>query len=103
MEARTHCRLTYAEGGKISWIEQDFLSCSGNFKSSFNDQPSSMTHPSPSSETSQRPRVGIVGAGLAGLRCAEVLINEGVEVTILEARNRIGGRVSSHLGDCVRC
>lgn len=44
--------------------------------------------------------VGIVGAGIAGLRCADVLIQAGMKVTILEARDRIGGRVaqSRHLG-----
>ncbi|QSS50816.1 flavin-containing amine oxidase [Histoplasma capsulatum var. duboisii H88] len=39
------------------------------------------------------PHVGIVGAGLAGLRCADVLLDRGFRVTILEARDRIGGRV----------
>lgn len=37
--------------------------------------------------------MGIVGAGLAGLRCADVLLDRGFRVTILEARDRIGGRV----------
>lgn len=37
--------------------------------------------------------VGIVGAGFAGLRCADVLLKRGVKVTIFEARNRVGGRV----------
>ena len=32
---------------------------------------------------------------MAGLRCAEVLIEKGIKVTILEGRNRIGGRVCS--------
>lgn len=36
----------------------------------------------------------IIGAGLAGLRCAEILIGDDIEVTILEARDRLGGRVS---------
>jgi monoamine oxidase len=40
------------------------------------------------------PHVGIIGAGVAGLRCADVLLQHGVKVTILEARNRVGGRVS---------
>ncbi|KAF8861745.1 FAD/NAD(P)-binding domain-containing protein [Acephala macrosclerotiorum] len=40
-----------------------------------------------------KPHVGIVGAGVSGLRCAEVLLNHGFQVTILEARDRIGGRV----------
>ena len=38
--------------------------------------------------------VGITGAGLAGLS-AEVLVEEGIKVTIIEARDRLGGRVSS--------
>jgi monoamine oxidase len=40
--------------------------------------------------------VGIIGAGVAGLRCAEVLLSHGVNVTIIEGRERLGGRVSSH-------
>ncbi|GAB7353758.1 hypothetical protein MBLNU459_g4150t2 [Dothideomycetes sp. NU459] len=47
--------------------------------------------------------VGIVGAGFAGLRCADVLLQHGHQVTIFEARNRVGGRVgqSNHLGHLV--
>ena len=40
------------------------------------------------------PNVCIVGAGVAGLRCADVLLKQGAKVTILEGRNRVGGRVS---------
>ena len=40
------------------------------------------------------PQICVVGAGVAGLRCAEVLLELGVKVTILEARDRVGGRVS---------
>jgi monoamine oxidase len=40
--------------------------------------------------------VVIVGGGLAGLRCAEVLVARGAEVVVLEARRRVGGRVFSH-------
>jgi len=39
------------------------------------------------------PHVCVVGAGVAGLRCADVLSKAGIKVTLLEARNRIGGRV----------
>jgi monoamine oxidase len=40
-------------------------------------------------------KVAIVGAGLAGLAAADVLAREGAEVVVLEARERIGGRVWS--------
>ena len=41
-----------------------------------------------------KPHVAIVGAGFAGLRCADVLLKSGAKVTIYEARDRVGGRVS---------
>ncbi|KAI2472925.1 FAD/NAD(P)-binding domain-containing protein [Annulohypoxylon bovei var. microspora] len=52
------------------------------------------------SYSDKRPHVGIVGAGISGLRCADILLNHGFKVTILEARNRIGGRIcqSDELG-----
>ncbi|KUJ06995.1 amine oxidase [Mollisia scopiformis] len=43
--------------------------------------------------SSPTPHIGIVGAGVSGLRCAEILLNHGFQVTILEARDRIGGRI----------
>lgn len=41
-------------------------------------------------------RVCVVRAGVAGLRCARVLLDLGVDVTILEARDRVGGRVGAY-------
>ena len=38
----------------------------------------------------------IIGAGLAGLRCANDLVAAGLDVVVLEARDRVGGRVWSH-------
>lgn len=38
----------------------------------------------------------VIGAGLAGLSAAFKLKNSGWEVTVIEARSRIGGRVFSH-------
>ncbi|KAL6922097.1 hypothetical protein ACHAPO_002855 [Fusarium lateritium] len=52
-----------------------------------------------------KPHIAIVGAGLAGLRCADVLLQNGFQVTIIEARNRVGGRLhqeilpNGHLAD----
>lgn len=41
----------------------------------------------------------MIGAGLAGLAAADALRREGVEVVVLEARDRVGGRVwSASLG-----
>jgi NADPH-dependent 2,4-dienoyl-CoA reductase/sulfur reductase-like enzyme len=42
-----------------------------------------------------QPKVCVVGAGVAGLRCADYLLEKGFNVTLLEARDRVGGRVST--------
>ena len=35
----------------------------------------------------------IIGAGLSGLTSAAILVKQGLSVTILESRSRIGGRI----------
>ncbi|KAL8917873.1 MAG: hypothetical protein Q9208_007695 [Pyrenodesmia sp. 3 TL-2023] len=39
--------------------------------------------------------VCVVGAGVAGMRCAQMLGAKGIDVTVLEARDRTGGRVGA--------
>ena len=41
-----------------------------------------------------KPRIAIIGAGFAGLRCADILLQHDFSVTMFEARNRLGGRVA---------
>ncbi len=43
--------------------------------------------------TDSLPRVIVIGAGIAGLTAARLLHDTGFPVTVLEARNRIGGRI----------
>ncbi|MCX5688893.1 MAG: FAD-dependent oxidoreductase [Planctomycetota bacterium] len=42
-----------------------------------------------------RKRVVVIGGGFAGLACAHELVAAGYDVTLLEARERVGGRVLS--------
>ena len=47
--------------------------------------------------------VVVVGAGLAGLGCAQRLARAGVEVVVLEASDAVGGRVRTDVVDGFRC
>lgn len=44
-------------------------------------------------------RIAVVGAGLAGATAAAMLADDGARVTVFEARDRVGGRVHSHVDD----
>ncbi len=41
----------------------------------------------------QKQQIVIIGAGLAGLAAAQILLQKGHELVVLEARDRIGGRI----------
>ncbi|KAA6406821.1 MAG: hypothetical protein FRX48_09319 [Lasallia pustulata] len=49
------------------------------------------------------PHICVVGAGMAGMRCAQVLSDKGMKVTVFEGRDRLGGRMqqSDRLGHWV--
>lgn len=44
------------------------------------------------------PSIAVIGAGVSGLYAASLLTEKGYDVTVFEARDRIGGRVLSHDG-----
>ena len=48
-------------------------------------------------------KVIVIGAGLAGLRAAVLASEQGHDVTVLEATQRVGGRVDTDLVDGFRC
>jgi monoamine oxidase len=50
----------------------------------------------PQQPASRSADVVVVGAGLAGLTAARELVARGRSVVVLEARDRVGGRVLSH-------
>lgn len=43
----------------------------------------------------RRPRVAVIGAGLAGLSCAKYLVDAGLQPVVYEARDVLGGKVAS--------
>ncbi|KAK0620682.1 hypothetical protein B0T14DRAFT_433048 [Immersiella caudata] len=69
-------------------MKGDLLKCSEDLIVGYRPRPAIRERPA-----EKNPRVGVIGAGLAGLRCAEVLLDGGMDVTLLEARDRIGGRI----------
>ncbi len=44
-------------------------------------------------------RIAVIGAGIAGATAASKLANDGFEVTVLEARERVGGRIDTRTLD----
>ena len=38
-------------------------------------------------------KIAIVGAGIAGLQCAKILINNGFNVTVFDKESEVGGRM----------
>lgn len=69
-----------------------------------------VTHAGDPGPETPKKKVVIVGAGISGLRAATVLQKHGVDVVVLEGRDRIGGRIHTtrnekgarDIGTCVQ-
>ena len=89
MEGRKTYSVRNSATGQMSRVQQDLATSSRYLRLKEHN-----------GETIQRivpkervPHICVVGAGISALKCAEVLGQNGIKVTIFEARNRIGGRV----------
>lgn len=88
MESRKQCG--YHDGYGMSRIQNDLSSRTETYSDA--SDPRDMFRAA--TVKARQIHVGIVGAGFAGLRCADVLLQHGCKVTIFEARDRLGGRVT---------
>ena len=88
METRAHNSQRYLQPGQMSLSQTDLQGGCQDF-----DVQGNMLRRI--SLKGRKPHVCIVGAGMAGLRCAQVLADRGLKVTMFEARDRLGGRVCS--------
>ncbi|KAK3320464.1 flavin-containing amine oxidase [Cercophora scortea] len=91
MEGRNHSSAVFIAAGSVSRMKADLLNCSRDLLASV--QPRAAIRSLSGGTQRKTPHIGVIGAGLAGLRCAEVLIDGGARVTVLEALDRIGGRI----------
>ncbi len=82
-----YVRLTRKFRPELSIGRRDFLKNTAVLGASLLLSTNSYSRPNIAS------RVVVVGAGFAGLACAHELKAAGYEVTLIEARNRVGGRV----------
>ena len=48
-----------------------------------------------SKSSTNKPKILVIGAGVSGLAAARELVRDGFEVTVLEGRDRIGGRINT--------
>lgn len=77
----------------------DFDGWEYNLVTSNKSRPSSLFPSDCHLSQDRKPKVVIIGAGLAGLSCAVRLTQRGIRTIVLEATDRVGGRVRSDVVD----
>ena len=92
MERRAYHPYKSTSPGKLTRMEKDLSSSPHNPMTQMNGLHLNRT--GRSIAKGYVPHICVIGAGVSGLRCAAVLASKGLKVTILEARDRVGGRVS---------
>lgn len=92
MEQRAYRPYKSSSPEQMSRIERDLSTSPHNFTTFLNGTNIDMVRRV--LPEGRRPHICVVGAGVSGLRCAAILAEKGIKVTILEGRNRVGGRVS---------
>ncbi|KAL4433102.1 hypothetical protein ABPG77_006529 [Micractinium sp. CCAP 211/92] len=91
------CDLTARKAQIRQWVN-DFLAA-GEAPAWFKQKQREAKRKAREEARRRRQRVAVVGAGPAGLTAALHLKRNGADVTVLEARERVGGRVHSYQGD----
>ncbi|KLU85173.1 hypothetical protein MAPG_04203, partial [Magnaporthiopsis poae ATCC 64411] len=96
MEWRAFTRTAFDDDGRTSRMKRELVEYSRDLVASFQPREPMRRRGvvNKGRRVKARPHVAVIGAGLAGLRCAEVLIQGGAKVTVVEARDRFGGRCS---------
>jgi monoamine oxidase len=56
----------------------------------------------PSEILDNQPKIAIIGAGIAGLSCANQFVKSGLNPIIYEGSFRVGGRILTHYGDALQ-
>lgn len=92
MEGRAYNPYPSSTPGQMSRMERDLSTSPHNPGAYMNGNRNGITIRRILHE-SRKPQVCIIGAGISGLQCAAGLARKGFQVTILEARDRVGGRV----------
>ena len=64
-------------------------------------EPAASLVPGPAGAAASRPRIAVVGAGIAGLTAALTLADAGHQATVYEAGDRVGGRMRCDWGGLI--